>query len=87
MDANGDIVRLLDPNLTLAVFVLFCRIGGCLMLMPGWASAQIPVQVRLFVAVATTLSPKVVAISGSSWGLARASCGSGCPRSAVQCCR
>ena len=56
MDANGDIARLFDPNLTLAVFVLFCRIGGCLMLMPGWANAQIPMQVRLFVAVATTLS-------------------------------
>ena len=56
MDANGDIARLFDPNLTLAVFVLFCRIGGCLMLMPGWANAQIPMQVRLFVAVATTLA-------------------------------
>jgi flagellar biosynthetic protein FliR len=56
VDANGEITRLLDPNLTLAVFVLFCRIGGCLMLMPGWSNAQIPVQVRLFVAVATTLA-------------------------------
>jgi len=26
------------------------------MLMPGWANAQIPMQVRLFVAVATTLA-------------------------------
>jgi len=56
VDANGDIVRLFDPNLTLAVFVLFCRIGGCLMLMPGVSSAQIPVQVRLFIAVAVTLA-------------------------------
>lgn len=47
---------ILDPNITLAVFILFCRIGACLMLMPGVSSAQIPVQVRLFVAVAVTLS-------------------------------
>ncbi len=46
----------LDPNLTLATFILFCRIGACLMLMPGISSAQIPVQIRLFIAVAVTLS-------------------------------
>ncbi len=60
MNASGDIFAsvgaLFDPNVTLATFILFCRIGACLMLMPGVASAQIPVQVRLFVAVATTLS-------------------------------
>ncbi|MGD0640590.1 MAG: flagellar biosynthetic protein FliR [Roseiarcus sp.] len=47
---------ILNPNVTLATFILFCRIGGCLMLMPGISSAQIPVQVRLFIAVAVTLS-------------------------------
>jgi len=56
VNANGEITQLFDPNLTLAVFVLFCRIGGCLMLMPGWSTAQIPVQIRLFIAVATTLA-------------------------------
>lgn len=56
MEANGEIAQLLDPNLVLGVFVLFCRIGGCLMLMPGWSNAQIPIQVRLLVAVATTLA-------------------------------
>jgi flagellar biosynthetic protein FliR len=40
----------------LVVFLLFCRIGGCLMLMPGFSSSRIPVQVRLFVAVALTLA-------------------------------
>ena len=38
------------------VFLLFCRIGGCLMLMPGFSSARVPVQVRLFIAVAVTLA-------------------------------
>lgn len=57
---GGDILTgaggLLNPNVTLATFVLFCRIGACLMLMPGVSSSQIPVQFRLFAAVAVTLS-------------------------------
>lgn len=40
----------------LLVFLLFCRIGGCLMLMPGFSSPRVPVQVRLFVAIAVTLA-------------------------------
>ena len=47
---------ILNANTVLATFVLFCRIGACLMFMPGVSSSQIPMQVRLFVAVATTLS-------------------------------
>ncbi|HLW91744.1 MAG TPA: flagellar biosynthetic protein FliR [Roseiarcus sp.] len=47
---------LFGPNVALGVFILFCRIGGCLMLAPGFSSFQIPVQVRLFVAVAATLT-------------------------------
>ena len=44
------------PDTVLLVFLLFCRIGGCLMLMPGFSSARVPVQVRLFIAVAVTLA-------------------------------
>ena len=40
----------------LGAFVLFCRIGGCLMIAPGVSNVQIPTQVRLFVAVAVTLA-------------------------------
>jgi flagellar biosynthetic protein FliR len=40
----------------IVVFLLFCRIGGCLMLMPGFSSTRIPMQVRLFVTVAITLA-------------------------------
>jgi flagellar biosynthetic protein FliR len=40
----------------LATFVLFCRIGGCLMLMPGISSPRVPVQIRLFLAIAVTLA-------------------------------
>jgi flagellar biosynthetic protein FliR len=46
----------LSPNVILATFVLFCRIGCCLMLAPGVSNSQIPMQIRLFVAVAITLS-------------------------------
>ena len=35
------------PGLTLSVFFVFCRIGGCLMLTPGFGSARVPMQVRL----------------------------------------
>ena len=40
----------------LVAFVIFCRIGGCLMLMPGFSSPRIPVRVRLFIAIAIALS-------------------------------
>ncbi len=39
-----------------AVFLLFCRIGSCLMIAPGVGNTQIPMQIRLFVAVAVTLA-------------------------------
>lgn len=47
------------PNVAdsvLTVFVIFCRIGACLMLMPGFSSSYIPTQVRLFLAVAVALA-------------------------------
>ncbi|HEY8007925.1 MAG TPA: flagellar biosynthetic protein FliR [Methylocella sp.] len=37
-------------------FVLFCRIGGCLMLMPGFSNIRIPLNVRLFIAISITLA-------------------------------
>lgn len=48
----------LDQQL-LAVFLLFCRIGGCLLLAPGFSSPRVPLHVRLFGALALTaaLSP------------------------------
>lgn len=44
------------PESVLSTFVLFCRIGGCLMLMPGFSSVRIPPQIRLMVAIAVTLA-------------------------------
>ena len=44
----------LSQGVIIAAFLAFCRIGACFMLMPGLSSARVPVQVRLFVAVAAT---------------------------------
>lgn len=38
------------------LFLAFCRIGGCLMLMPGFSSTRIPMRIRLFVALAVSVA-------------------------------
>ncbi|WP_349369596.1 flagellar biosynthetic protein FliR [Salinarimonas sp.] len=49
-------MSLLSPDLILSVFLVFCRIGACLMLMPGFASLRVPTQVRLFVVLGATFA-------------------------------
>ncbi len=46
----------LSSDGVMLTFLLFCRIGGCLMFMPGFSSARIPVQVRLFMSFGIALS-------------------------------
>jgi flagellar biosynthetic protein FliR len=46
----------LPPHLAIGAFLLFCRIGGCLMLAPGFSASEIPTQIRLFVALAATMA-------------------------------
>jgi len=48
------------------VFILFCRIGGCLVVAAGFASARVPIRVRLFFALAVTLerNPEVMEVDG-----------------------
>ena len=71
---------ILDPEGTvLALFAAFCRIGGCFMLIPGIGSYRIPVQIRLFVAVAVSIAllplmwpsiyPRIAVGAGSYVGL------------------
>lgn len=46
-----------DPTGTvLAIFAAFCRIGACLMVMPGFSSFRIALQIRLFAAVALSIA-------------------------------
>ncbi|MBC8128982.1 MAG: flagellar type III secretion system protein FliR [Rhizobiaceae bacterium] len=40
----------------IGVFMIFCRIGGCLMLLPGYSSLRIPAQIRLFIAFGLSLA-------------------------------
>lgn len=40
----------------LVPFLVFCRVGACFMLLPGLSSERIPVQLRLFVAIAVSLA-------------------------------
>ncbi len=45
----------LEPTTILTVFAIFCRVGGCLMIAPGFSSSYLPVRIRLFVALAVSL--------------------------------
>jgi flagellar biosynthesis protein FliR len=38
-------------SLLISIFIVFCRVAGCLMLLPGFSSERIPVRVRLYVAI------------------------------------
>jgi flagellar biosynthesis protein FliR len=54
----------IGPPEVIATFVLFCRIGTCIMLMPGFSSARIPGRIRLFLAIGITLVLAPLLISG-----------------------
>ncbi|MFD1695835.1 flagellar biosynthesis protein FliR [Roseibium aestuarii] len=62
MTGAGFITAQFGPEVLIATFLVFCRVGTCLMIIPGFASARIAMQIRLFVAIAVTLalSPSLV---------------------------
>ncbi|KPF42032.1 flagellar biosynthetic protein FliR [Rhizobium sp. AAP43] len=46
-----------DPQGTvLVLFAIFCRIGACIMTLPGFSSARISMNIRLLLAVAISIS-------------------------------
>ncbi|GGK33717.1 flagellar biosynthetic protein FliR [Salinarimonas ramus] len=57
-------MSLLAPDLILSTFLVFCRIGACLMLMPGFSSLRVPPQVRLFIVFGITLALSPVVVPG-----------------------
>ena len=57
------------PGLIVSVFLVFCRIGGCLMLVPGFGSARVPVQARLFFSLGASVA--VFAALGEFEGVAQ----------------
>lgn len=49
----------MTPEVTSTVvglFLIFCRIGSCLMLLPGYSNVRIPAQIRLFIAFAASIA-------------------------------
>lgn len=46
----------LTPDIVLTAFVVFCRIGGCMLVIPGFSSPRLSVRARLFVAIAIALA-------------------------------
>jgi len=38
------------------LFLLFCRIGGCIMTMPGFSSPRVPMRARLYIAIGVTVA-------------------------------
>ena len=52
----------LTPELIVVGLLVFCRVGTCLMVMPGFSNSRVPMQARLFLAVAisASISPLVI---------------------------
>jgi len=44
------------PGWALSIFLVFCRIGSCLMLAPGYGSARVPMQVRLLLSLGASVA-------------------------------
>ncbi len=49
-------MSLLLNQFLIAAFLAFCRVGSCFMLMPGLSSMRVPLQVRLFIAIAASFA-------------------------------
>jgi flagellar biosynthetic protein FliR len=58
------------PELVASALILFCRIGACLMIAPGFSSPRLPVRARLFVALALTLALAPVLTRGKPFVIA-----------------
>lgn len=51
-------------------FVVFCRVGGCLMLTPGFGSERTPTRVRLATALAVSIAVAPVVSGGAGQAVA-----------------
>ncbi len=64
MISGGLFFSTFSASVLLAVFLLFCRIGACLMIIPGFGSNRIPARVRLFVALSISLALSPLLVPG-----------------------
>jgi flagellar biosynthesis protein FliR len=46
----------IGPDTILSTFAIFCRVGACLMIAPGFSNSQVPVRIRLYLAIAVSLA-------------------------------
>ncbi|WP_321340758.1 flagellar biosynthetic protein FliR [Breoghania sp.] len=53
---SGLLAIAIGPETVLATFLLFCRIGACLMVIPGFSSDRVSMQIRLLIAVSSTFA-------------------------------
>jgi flagellar biosynthetic protein FliR len=53
----------IGPDTVIAAFAIFCRVGACLMVAPGFSNSQVPTRIRLYLAIAVSLalSPMLLA--------------------------
>ena len=49
-------MTVLASSAVLTAFLIFCRVGACFMVIPGFSSARVPMQVRLVLVAAISLS-------------------------------
>ncbi|MEZ0169668.1 flagellar biosynthesis protein FliR [Microvirga sp. TS319] len=54
----------------LGIFLIFCRIGGCMLIAPALSSARIPPQIRLFLALTVSLALSPVLLDQIGTGIA-----------------
>ncbi len=57
-----------SSEILVGIFLIFCRVGGCLLIAPGFSSFRIPMQVRLFIALTTSLALAPVLLTKISTG-------------------
>ncbi len=46
----------IGPDTVLSTFAIFCRVGACLMIAPGFSNRQVPTRIRLYLAIAVSLA-------------------------------
>jgi flagellar biosynthetic protein FliR len=49
-------VTAIAPETILAAFAIFCRVGGCLLIAPGFSNPQVPPRIRLYIALGASLA-------------------------------
>ncbi len=46
----------IEPDTIVSTFAIFCRVGACLMIAPGFSNSQVPTRIRLYLAIAVSLA-------------------------------